>query len=73
MFAAAIHFHPNLIFAGRARSLLLERSSVRCFTVVGSSLAHKYETRVEVANALDYCDMAIITAIKSFIVQAPEL
>ncbi len=28
---------------------------------------------MEVANALAYCDTATITAIKSFIVQAPEL
>ncbi len=30
MFATAIHFYPRLIFAGEARNLLLEGSSVSC-------------------------------------------
>jgi hypothetical protein len=34
--------------------------------MVGSSLAHKYYTRVEVANTLVYYNSATITAVKSF-------
>jgi hypothetical protein len=42
VFATAIHFHPRLIFAGKARKLLLKGRPVRCSTLVGSSLACKY-------------------------------
>jgi hypothetical protein len=48
VFVTSIHFHPSLIFVGNARSLPLEWSSIRGSTLVGSSLACKYKTRVEV-------------------------
>ncbi len=41
-------------------------------TLVGSSLAYKYQTNVEVANNLAYYDTATITAVKCFVVQALE-
>jgi hypothetical protein len=49
-------------------------SAVRGSTVGSSSLACKYKTRVEVTDSskhLTYYDTARITAVKSFIVQAP--
>jgi hypothetical protein len=36
------HFHPSLIFAGKSRSLLIERSVIKGSTWVGSILACKY-------------------------------
>jgi len=47
-FATAIHFHPSLMFAGKARSVTLERGHVTVPTLVGSQLDCKYLTRVEV-------------------------
>ncbi len=69
MFATFIHFHPSLIFVGVARSLPIEWSLIRGPTLVSSRLAHKYHTRVEVANTLAYYKTAIITVVKSFRVQ----
>ncbi len=40
--AASIHLHPNLIFVGKANNLLLDRSYIRSYILVGSNLAHKY-------------------------------
>jgi hypothetical protein len=60
MFATAIHFHPILICAGKAR-------------VESLTEPHSNGTpcqRMQVANTLAY-GMAIITTVKSFIVQAP--
>jgi hypothetical protein len=34
--AAAIYFHPSLIFAGKARSLPLQWIPIRCSTLTGS-------------------------------------
>ncbi len=75
MFATAIHFHLSLIFAGKARSLPLEWSFVRCSTLV-SLLVLPTNIRLgwksmQVENTLAYYDTAIITAVKMFIVQAP--
>jgi hypothetical protein len=75
VFATSIHFHPSLIFAGKARSLQSELCPVRGSTLVGTSLASKYQARVELthlANTLAFYT-ATITAIKSFIVQAPGI
>ncbi len=74
MFATAIHFHFSLIFAGKARSIPLEWSFVRCSALV-VSLSCPQNIRqgcksVQVANTLAYYDTAIITAVKSFIVHA---
>ncbi len=41
-------FYPNLIFMGKASSLLFEWNPVWGFTLVGSGLACKYKTKVEV-------------------------
>ncbi len=44
------------------------------FTLVGSSLACKYETRVirtDGGNTLDYFNTALITIVKSFTVTGP--
>ena len=75
MFATAIHFHLSLIFAGKARSLPLEWGFCKVFHS-GSLLVLPTNIRlglqsIKVANTLAYYDTAIITAIKSFIVQAP--
>jgi hypothetical protein len=67
MSATSIHYHPNL-FVGKAMSLPIERSLIRGFAVVGSSLAQKYYIRVEVAT-LGYSDTANITTVKSLKVQ----
>ncbi len=71
MFATAIHIHFSLIFAGKVRSLPLEWS-------FGSGGLHVLPTKirlgwksVQVANTLAYYDTLIITAVKSFIDQAP--
>jgi hypothetical protein len=42
LFATAIHFHPSLLYVGKARSLPLEKSPVRGSTQVGFSIACKY-------------------------------
>jgi hypothetical protein len=52
-----------------------EQSPVKDLPLEGSSLACKYYTRVEVnykENNLAFYDTAIITAVKSFILQDPE-
>ncbi len=41
-FLAVIHFHPNPLFPGKARSLTLEWSLVRGSSRVGSTLTYKY-------------------------------
>jgi hypothetical protein len=46
-----------------------------CFTLIGSSLAYEYWTRVEAnvsGKTLLYYNMATIMALKSFILEAPE-
>ncbi len=63
---------PGLIFIGKTRRPLLAQSPVWGSTLVSPSLAPKYQITVEVANTLAYYDKATITAIKSFIVQAPR-
>ncbi len=73
MFVSVNHFYPCLMFAGKARSLRLERSSVGVYTMVSSSLVYKYYTRVEVTNSdkhLAYYDTVLITAVKSYKVMA---
>ncbi len=55
---------------GKARNLTSEISRVRGSTLVGSSLAHEFSTRLDVANTLAYYHTATITAVKGFIVQA---
>jgi len=72
VFATAIHFHLSLIFAGNARSQPLEWGFVRS----GSLLVLPTNIRLgrqsmQVVNTQAYYDTAIITAVKSFIVQAP--
>jgi hypothetical protein len=44
------HLHLSPIFAGKARSLLLECSHIKGYTWVGSCLVSKYWTRVKVTN-----------------------
>ncbi len=51
-FDTAVHFHPSLIFTGKARSLPLEWGSIRGSTSVGYSLAHTITTR-PVVNGSD--------------------
>jgi hypothetical protein len=48
VFASVIPFQPGLIFVGKDKSLALKMSSVRGFTLVGTSLAWIFWTRVEV-------------------------
>ncbi len=48
MFATAIYFQVNLIFVSKAGSQPLEWIPIWSYTVVGSSLASNYLTRVEV-------------------------
>jgi hypothetical protein len=55
VFATNIYFHPNIIVAGKARSLPIEGSHTRDSTLVGSSLAGKYLTRVKVNGSGKYC------------------
>ncbi len=40
-------FHPSLIFVGKVRCSPYSRASERCFTWIGSSFTHKYQTRLE--------------------------
>ncbi len=55
--------HPSLIFVGKDRSLQLERSSVKGSTLIGSSLAQKYQTRQN-GSVTAYYDAETIIAIK---------
>ncbi len=68
MFATAIHLHPSLIFAGKA-------GTYQSGAPYGTPLfARYYYTRVEVNGSgkrSTYYDTATITAIISFMVQAP--
>jgi hypothetical protein len=48
MFTNNIYFHSRLIFAGKAGSLPLEWIPVGGSNLVGSGLACKYYTRMEV-------------------------
>ncbi len=75
MFATAIHFHLSIIFAGKDRSLPLEWSFVRCstlvvFPVLPTNVRLGWKS-MQVANTLAYYYTAIITTVKSFILQAP--
>ncbi len=49
MFVNANHFHPSLIFVGKARSLSFGYSLVWSSTQVGSGLAHTFYIREEVS------------------------
>ncbi len=75
MFAAVCHFHPSIIFESKLENIPLDSSSLRDSALV--SPTHAWNIRlglkwIAVANALAYYHMARITAVKSFIVQAPE-
>jgi hypothetical protein len=48
VFGTTIYFYSSLLFAGKARNLPLVWGHIRGATLVGSILAHKYYTRVEV-------------------------
>jgi hypothetical protein len=64
------------MFAGKARGLPQSGAPERCFTRVGSSLSCKHATRMETLareNTLAYYKNPLITAVKSFIAQAPGL
>jgi hypothetical protein len=49
---------PNLIFAGKARGLPFERSSARCSTQAGSSLACKFLNRLGVTDNDRHCSLS---------------
>jgi hypothetical protein len=69
VFASASHFHPSLVFVGKAggyQSGPPYRAQLKC---LAPSLAPIYYIRVEVddmANTLAYYDTAKITPVKSF-------
>jgi hypothetical protein len=68
VFATSIHFHPNSMFVGKVVSLLLACNQIRGSTLVGSSLAHKYQIREEVngsSNTLAYYDKSTIMTINT--------
>ncbi len=66
-FATSIHSNPCLIYVGKEPTIRVEsRNGHHCG---GSSLACKYQIRVEVANTLQ-CDTSTVMAPKSFIAQA---
>ncbi len=67
MFATAIHFKPNLIFAGKPRSLPSEWSTI---SALAAHIRIEFKCTA-VTNALAYNDTSTITALKSFIVQGP--
>ncbi len=46
-FVTSNHFHPNLMFEGKGRSITLKVGLKKGHTRVGSSLAYKYLTWVE--------------------------
>ncbi len=83
MFATAIHFHPSLIFAGKARSLPLEwyapgACAVKLFTVVMNTavLTRKCSIRVglqilDEVNGRDKHTSLQYFRNKSFVEQAP--
>jgi hypothetical protein len=50
VFVTFSHLYLSPIFAGKARSLALEWSTLKGYTRVGSSLVSKYWTRVEVTK-----------------------
>ncbi len=71
MFATAIHLHPSLIFAGKARAYYKNGvlwSAPRLVLPTNVGLEWKW---MDVSNTLAYYDTASSIAIKSFIVQAP--
>ncbi len=75
MLTTAIQSHPILIFAGKVPTIRVEFCKV-----LHSGRLQVFPTNirldwkwVEVANTLAYYDTATITAVKSFIVQAPEV
>ncbi len=76
VFPYAINFQPSTIFAGKAGALL-EWSYLRdCALVVGSQpcphILDQCVTEWHWQNTLPYWDIAAITAIKSFIIHAPD-
>ncbi len=71
MFATAIHLHPSLIIAGKARDLPLQWSPVGAPLWYVSALPANIRLgEMAMANTPAYYDIATITAVKSFIVQA---
>jgi hypothetical protein len=50
-----VHFHPNLIFAGKARRIPPQANPIRDTTLIGSSLACNYLTRLEVNGSDKHC------------------
>ncbi len=46
VFVTVFHFHPSLIFASKVETI--REGVLKCPTMVGSSLACKYDRRMEV-------------------------
>ncbi len=59
-----------MIFRGKARSLLLEQSTVMSYTWVGFNFACKIYARLALTNTLAYHGTDFTVHVKSFIVQA---
>jgi hypothetical protein len=60
---------------GKARSLSLERGSIRSSTLVGSSLGSKYESKMDVIGCGKHSSLSQYSNFQLFIVflvQAPE-
>ncbi len=53
--AISVYFNPYLIFAGKARRILPEANPIRDSTLIGSSLACNYLTRLEVNGSGKHC------------------
>ena len=67
MFINVGYLHASLIFADKVRSLPLECSIVRGFTLVGSSLAGIEGKRLTLTNTTAYYDEELITALKTLL------
>jgi len=50
VFSAVSHFYPGLIFEGKGKNLPFKWSPIRVYPRVGSFLAYKYGTRMEVTK-----------------------
>ncbi len=75
MFATAIHFHLSLIFAGKELTIKVEFCKAfhsGSLLVLPTNIRLGWKS-MQVANTLITYDTAIITAVKCFIVQAPDL
>ncbi len=71
MFLTVSHFHPSLIFYGKAVSLSLDSTQGSTLRVSPAHIRLGWKW-LTVTNCLAYFTSALIMAVKSFIVHAPR-